>query len=186
MLFTLRKNWKLYENAGVKILPVFEMKLFAVLFIVIKLQKFNLLIFYNFYTSAERMLTTMNNVYTLFIVVEDNYAIRYLTVMSDFLQKLGKQIKFFRENRGFTQETLAEKVGVAPNTIGLWENGKSFIEYPSLVKLCGALEITEEHLFSFAAVPGADSDLDKIINIIKQQSPDNQKKILETLKIFFG
>lgn len=103
-----------------------------------------------------------------------------------FLKNFGKQIKYYREKRGLTQELLAGKLGSATSTISDWENGKSFIEYPSLVKLCHALDITEEHLFSFASVSITNCDLDKIMNIIKQQSPDNQKKILETLKIFFS
>lgn len=68
--------------------------------------------------------------------------------MDYFLREFGKQIRYYRELKGYSQEKLGELVGVAPNTIGLWERGKSFIEYPTLVRLCDALGIEPAQLFS--------------------------------------
>ena len=95
--------------------------------------------------------------------------------MDTFLKKFGKQIKGFRELRGLTQEALAEKVDVATNTISA-----------SILKLCEALEITVEDLFSFAC-PSNSSDasyLAQIITLVKQLSPQKQKQILNILKTF--
>ncbi len=106
--------------------------------------------------------------------------------MDNFLKKFGKQIKGFRELRGYTQEALAEKIDVVPTTISAWENGKFFLEYPSILKLCEALEITVEDLFSFAC-PSNSSDasyLAQIITLVKQLSPQKQKQILNILKTF--
>lgn len=110
--------------------------------------------------------------------------IRYSIIMDDFLKKLGMQIKKYRELRDYTQEALAGKLNSATSTISDWENGKSFLEYPSILNLCKALDITVEDLFSFAQPSSANSDLDMIISIVQQQSPTNQRKILEALKIF--
>lgn len=106
--------------------------------------------------------------------------------MSDFLKKFGKQIKNFRDCKGYTQELLAEKVNVATTTISAWENGKFFLEYPSIQKLCKALEITEEDLFSFASASNSDNNsyLNQIINLVKLQPPQKQKQFLEILKTF--
>ncbi len=112
--------------------------------------------------------------------------IGYSTIMDTFLKKFGKQIKNFRELRGLTQEALAEKVDVATNTISAWENGKFFLEYPSILRLCEALEITVEDLFSFAT-PSNSSDvsyLGQIMTLAKQLSPQKQKQVLNILKTF--
>ena len=39
--------------------------------------------------------------------------------------ELGKQIRRYRNERSFSQETLAEKVYVSRQTISNWENGVS-------------------------------------------------------------
>lgn len=69
--------------------------------------------------------------------------------MDYFLREFGKKIRYYRELKGYSQEKLGELVSVAPNTIGLWERGKSFIEYPTLLKLCDALDIEPAQLFNF-------------------------------------
>lgn len=66
--------------------------------------------------------------------------------MSYFLNEFGKKIKGYRELCGYSQEKLGELVDVSTKTIAFWENGKSFIEYPTLVRLCKALDIEEVQL----------------------------------------
>ncbi len=109
-----------------------------------------------------------------------------LSIMDSFLKKFGKQIKVYREMRGYTQEQLAEKVNVATTTISAWETGKFFLEYPSILKLCDALEITVEDLFCFASESSLknNSVINEIINLLKQHSPAKQKQFLEILKTF--
>ena len=106
--------------------------------------------------------------------------------MSDFLKKLGIQIKGYRELQKYSQETLAEKVNVAANTVSAWENGKSFLEYPTIIKLCNALCIDEEDLFSFCTLKSIskDSNLNKILNLSQQISPAKQKQVIQILETF--
>ena len=42
---------------------------------------------------------------------------------------LGDNIRELRKNRGWTQEQLAERVGMSPQAISRWENGTT---YPDL------------------------------------------------------
>lgn len=108
--------------------------------------------------------------------------------MDYFLEELGKKIKGYRELNGLTQEKLAEKIDVAPNTIYIWEKGKSFIEYPYLNKLAGVLNIDKSLLFDFPPEQNNDndSDLNKIISIAKQLSPTQQRQILKILETFIN
>lgn len=103
--------------------------------------------------------------------------------MDYFLQEFGKKIKGYREYKGLSQEKLAELVDVARNTVSLWENGTSFIEYPTLQRLCKAFEIEEAQLFNFGTEKG-DSDFEQIVNITAKLSPAKQKQILEIIKTF--
>lgn len=109
--------------------------------------------------------------------------IYYSIKMSYFLKEFGKKIKGYRELRGYSQERLGELVDVSTKTVVFWENGKSFIEYPKLVRLCEALEIEEVQLFDFKPQKG-DSCLDQAAAIISKLSPAKQKQILSIIKTF--
>lgn len=103
--------------------------------------------------------------------------------MSYFLDEFGKKVKGYRILRGYSQEKLAELVDVSTKTIVFWENGTSFIEYPTLQRLSKALEIEEAQLFNFGTEKG-DSDFEQIVNITAKLSPAKQKQILEIIKTF--
>lgn len=103
--------------------------------------------------------------------------------MTDFLKNFGKRIKYYRQLHGLSQEKLSELVNVSRNTIGLWENGKSFIEYPTLVKLSKVLQIDEAELFNFPTQKGS-SYLEQIVNISAKLPPEKQKQIIDIIKTF--
>lgn len=65
------------------------------------------------------------------------------------LVRLGEQIRFLRKDKGFTQEELAEKVGVHPTYIGKIEGGKSNISTIMLFKLSRALGVKLSKVFDF-------------------------------------
>lgn len=103
--------------------------------------------------------------------------------MSYFLNEFGKKVKGYRQLRGLTQEPLGELVEVAGNTVGLWETGKSFIEYPTLLRLCKVLEIEEAELFNFK--PASDETcVGQVLSIVSKLSPAKQKQVLDIVKTF--
>ncbi|CCZ49548.1 TPA: XRE family transcriptional regulator [Candidatus Gastranaerophilales bacterium HUM_3] len=103
--------------------------------------------------------------------------------MSYFLNEFGKKIKGYRELCGYSQEKLGELVDVSTKTIAFWENGKSFIEYPTLVRLCKALDIEEVQLFAFKP-EHSDYYTDQISAIVSKLSPAKQKQALDIIKTF--
>lgn len=60
---------------------------------------------------------------------------------------IGNNIKALRRQRGITQETLAERLGVTPSAVGNYERSVSFPKEDILGRLFGALGCTPNELF---------------------------------------
>lgn len=103
--------------------------------------------------------------------------------MVNFLKNFGNRIKYYRELHGLSQEKLGEMADVATKTVSEWETGKSFIEYPTLVRLCKVLKVEEAELFNFPSEKGS-SYLEQIVNIASKLPPAKQKQILDIIKTF--
>ncbi|MCR5769391.1 MAG: helix-turn-helix domain-containing protein [Lachnospiraceae bacterium] len=57
------------------------------------------------------------------------------------------RIKQARKNKGVTQQTLADMIGVKRETVTQWEKGNNLPDYGILSKLCEALDIDYGYLF---------------------------------------
>jgi len=64
----------------------------------------------------------------------------------NFLVKMGQRIAQRRKELRFTQEQLAEKMGVSLQTISCIELGKKAIRPENLTNLCLHLEITADYI----------------------------------------
>lgn len=62
-------------------------------------------------------------------------------------KQLGQRIKHLRQERGFSQEVFAEKLGIATRTLCGIEIGKNFFTSNTLEKILEVLEITPQDLF---------------------------------------
>src|SRR5690625_1556941 len=62
------------------------------------------------------------------------------------LQQIAYNIKFFREQNGWTQEELASKIIGSRSTIAKWENNTGTPDIESLIKLCEIFNITLDQL----------------------------------------
>ena len=51
-----------------------------------------------------------------------------------------------RKNRGMSQETLAEKIGVSRQAVSKWETGEAQPDYARLIALADALEVSLDYL----------------------------------------
>ena len=60
--------------------------------------------------------------------------------------ELGKRISYFRARKGFSQETLGERIGVNNKHISNIEIGKSRPSLESLVEIANALGISADDL----------------------------------------
>jgi transcriptional regulator with XRE-family HTH domain len=66
--------------------------------------------------------------------------------MADLPQKLGEKVREARHERGWTQEDLAGKTGLAEVQISRIERGKREIRLSTLIRLVNALGVAPDEL----------------------------------------
>lgn len=63
-------------------------------------------------------------------------------------EKIGKFIAACRKENGYTQASLAEKLGITDRAVSKWENGKSMPDASIMLELCGLLNINVNELLT--------------------------------------
>ena len=64
------------------------------------------------------------------------------------METIGNRITKYRKEKGLTQETLAEKLGVSSQAVSKWENDISCPDISLLAPLCRELGITTDELLT--------------------------------------
>lgn len=93
---------------------------------------------------------------------------------NDLQTKLGLKIKSLRKISGMSQETLAEKLDIAINTLSNIERGNAFMTSNTLEKIVGIFGIEYSELFDFSTKTDCEKLYKNIhtrLNLIK----DNEK-----------
>ena len=60
----------------------------------------------------------------------------------DLLRKVGQRVAKARRNRGWTQEQLAEAIGIEPVTLSRWETGDRALSLSTLAAVAARLEVS--------------------------------------------
>lgn len=68
---------------------------------------------------------------------------------TEFYKKLGKRVKYLRENAYLTQEKLAEKSGISLDYLGKIEVNINKPGLKTILKLSNALEVEIKSFFEF-------------------------------------
>lgn len=65
----------------------------------------------------------------------------------------GQRLKELRLSNGYTQATLADKIGVSEKTIGTWERGTREPSMETTVKLADIFDVTLDYLYGRNQTP---------------------------------
>ena len=68
-------------------------------------------------------------------------------------EKIGIFISKMRKEKGWTQNQLAQKLGVTNKAVSKWENGRSLPDLSLFPSLCGLLDVTLNELFAGEKIP---------------------------------
>lgn len=69
--------------------------------------------------------------------------------------RFNEQLAALRRERGISQESLAEKVGVSRQAISKWETGTAQPEMSNIMKLCEVLDVSPDTLLRSAQASGS-------------------------------
>ena len=93
--------------------------------------------------------------------------------MSSLKSKFGKRIKELRKANGYTQEDVAEKIGLEPTNLSKMENGLHFPQSEKLEKLANVFNINVMDLFNFEHFKEKDVLLNEINEFLSSTSDKN-------------
>jgi transcriptional regulator with XRE-family HTH domain len=95
---------------------------------------------------------------------------------------IGKRIRRARENKGFTQEQLAESLSVSNVYISKIERGKTPINLDRLSELCMVLEESPEYMLGGTNNAAGDYLRHEIISMLEGCSAEKIKLISKIIK----
>ena len=96
---------------------------------------------------------------------------------------LGEQIKRCREKRGFTQEQLAEKIGVSIETISSIERGIKMPRLQNFVAIANQLGVSADELLQDELDFGFIAEANALSKKLEELSRADRKRILETMNL---
>ena len=77
-----------------------------------------------------------------------DYRFEYGMDPKQVIRDMGLRIALRRRETGMTQEELADRMDVSPQTISYVETGKKSIRPENLIKLCTALDVSADYLLT--------------------------------------
>ena len=93
----------------------------------------------------------------------------------DIKIEFGKKIRRMRQNRGLTQDELAEAIDISQRALSAIERGENFVTSETINKLLPALNTTLEELFATSHLREPEELLDEINKNISKIVSDSQK-----------
>jgi len=95
--------------------------------------------------------------------------------MNNIKLLLGKRIKELRRRKGFTQEQLAEKIGIGTPNISYFETGKFTPAIETMQKIAQVLEVEMYELYMFKKEKSIDEIRTELINAINSDEMTARK-----------
>jgi transcriptional regulator with XRE-family HTH domain len=105
--------------------------------------------------------------------------------MSDPVQ-IGERIRAARQERGWTQEQLAEAVGVSRSAVAQWETGRAGQLTGNLSRIAEVLSVGIEHLAhgreKRASMQAGTGDELALLRLYRECPPEDRQLLLRTAR----
>lgn len=89
---------------------------------------------------------------------------------------LNENIKYFRKEKGISQEEMAVKLNVVRQTVSKWENGLSVPDADILIQMAGLLYVSISRLLGIEADSSDDLDLSDELERLNEQLAKKNKR----------
>lgn len=101
-------------------------------------------------------------------------------------EELGEKIKRMRQNRGLTQEKLAEAADISQRALSAIERGENFVTAETLDKIIAALNTSSEEIFATNHIKQPEALLFDIHNGLQTIATNPQKLeiVYKIVKVF--
>lgn len=105
----------------------------------------------------------------------------------DLLGLLGKRISKYRRAAGLTQERLADRLSVAPETVSRMERGVNAPSVVTLGKIAGLLGVGVHDLFSQETVTTEkEVALDCLVTLLRGRQVEEIRLVQQTTELLLG
>lgn len=95
----------------------------------------------------------------------------------------GENVKYYRKQKGFSQEQLSEILEISPNHLSVIETGGKFVTYKLLEKIILTFNISPAQLFYSKNLQNFDNSIQEKINtVIKNELECAQSAINEKIE----
>ena len=99
----------------------------------------------------------------------------------DILNILGLQVKKARRKQGYTQEFVAESIGVSIDLLRNIENGRNIGSIPTIINICNFLKVSPNTLFE-EVLDFKEETLDtNLLNLIYNLSKKDKKILRDVI-----
>jgi transcriptional regulator with XRE-family HTH domain len=99
---------------------------------------------------------------------------------------IGTRIRTAREEQGWTQDQLAEAVGVARSAVAQWETGRAGQVTTNLTRVASALGVGVEYLMNgrakFASAQVGSGDELAMLRLYRECVPEDRQLLLRTAR----
>lgn len=97
-------------------------------------------------------------------------------------EEIGKNIRASRIEQHYTQEYIADRIGVNVSHISNIENNRVKVSLTTLVAICNALNLTVDYILK-NEYTASDSIDREILKELASCSPEKKEKILKIIRI---
>lgn len=105
--------------------------------------------------------------------------------MSEYAREFGKHIRSLRRARGVTQDALAQRSGLSPDTIRRVEHGSFSASIDTLRKLCFGLNVAPSTLFESFEL-GHNDERRELLDLLSSRSPTELLIIARVIRVLLA
>jgi transcriptional regulator with XRE-family HTH domain len=95
---------------------------------------------------------------------------------------IGSRIRDVRREHGWTQQDLAESVGVSRSAVAQWETDRAGQVRDNLSRIAEALGVSPEYLLIGREPQASTSDELALLRLYREASPDDRQLLLRTAR----